>query len=74
MNKFKRTKIKKVIEEMHKIIMQLNNIKTAEENDFDNMPENLQNSINGNKSEEAIDILEEAIENLEETCGMLNEI
>ena len=41
---------------------------------FDNMPENLQGSIRGEESENAIDALNEAIENLDSVIDSLNEI
>ena len=45
-----------------------------EENYFDNMPENLQGSLRGEESEEAIDVITEAIELLENCIDNLNEI
>ena len=41
---------------------------------FDNMPENLQYSMRGEESQEAIDCMSEAISNLEEAIDQLNEI
>lgn len=41
---------------------------------FDNMPENLQLSSNGERSEEAIDILDNAVEKLDEVVELLNTI
>lgn len=46
-----------------------------EENDaYDNMPENLQYSIRGEESSEAIDNLQEAVDLLEEVIDIINDI
>lgn len=46
-----------------------------EENDaYDNMPENLQYSIRGEESSEAIDNLQEAVDLLEEAIDIINDI
>lgn len=46
-----------------------------EENDaYDNMPENLQYSIRGEESSEAIDNLQEAVDLLEEAINLINDI
>ena len=47
---------------------------TDEQIAFDNMPENLQLSSNGERSEEAIDILDNAVEKLDEVVELLNTI
>ena len=52
----------------------LESILSDEENYFDNMPENLQGSIRGEESEEAINSLNEAIEVIENCIDLLNEI
>lgn len=54
-------------------IEQLEEIKSEEEDAFYNMPENLQSSIRGMESEEAIDMLEEALGYLEEILDLEDE-
>ena len=51
---------------LYTCISMLEDIKNDEEDAFFNMPENLQGSMRGMESEEAIDSLEEAIEYLED--------
>lgn len=74
MNKQRRTDIKTVISKLEAIKSELNSILIAEENVFDSMPENLQGSMRGEESEEAIDCMNEAIDSLEEAISQLEEI
>ena len=52
----------------------LQRILDEEQNVFDNMPENLQGSLRGSESEDAIDIMEECIEDLEKIVDELGNI
>ena len=54
-------------------IDKLEDIKSEEEDAFYNMPENLQSSSRGMESEEAIDMLEEALGYLEEILDQEDE-
>lgn len=74
MNKQRRTDIKTVISKLEAIKSELNSILIAEENVFDSMPENLQGSMRGEESEEAIDCMNEAIDSLEEAISQLEMI
>lgn len=74
MNKQRRTDIKTVISKLEAIKSELNSILIAEENVFDSMPENLQGSMRGEESEEAIDCMNEAVDSLEEAISQLEEI
>ena len=74
MNKERRNKIKKIIQEIERIKNNLQTILQDEEFAFDNMPENLQSSMRGEESEEAIECISEAVDNLEETVDKLSEI
>lgn len=58
---------------LHTCIGMLEDIKSEEEDAFDNMPENLQSSVRGMESEEAIDMLEEALGYLEEILDLEDE-
>lgn len=73
MNKARLKKIKKVAEEIEKIAGELSvandelrDLLYEEEDYHDNMPENLQYSYQGERSEEAIDIMNDATEKLDE--------
>ena len=74
MNKERRNKIKKIIQEIERIKNNLQTILQDEEFAFDNMPENLQSSMRGEETEEAIECISEAVDNLEETVDKLSEI
>lgn len=74
MNKQRRADIKTVISKLEAIKSELNSILIAEENVFDSMPENLQGSMRGEESEEAIDCMNEAVDSLEEAISQLEEI
>lgn len=74
MNKDRRKSISDNIKLLENIKSKLEDILSDEEMYFDNMPENLQGSIRGEESENAIDALNEAIENLDSVIDSLNEI
>ena len=74
MNKQRRKQIKDNIDSLETIKSKLEGILSDEENYFENMPENLQGSMRGEESEEAIDILNEIIDTLGECIDSLSEI
>ena len=74
MNKERRNKIVKIINDIENIKSNLQDVLSDEEFAFDNMPENLQSSMRGEESEEAIEILSEAIDALRTACENLEEI
>lgn len=83
MNKARRKRIASVIHTLENIIDydliestkdELEDILYEEEDAYDNMPENLQYSIRGEESSDAIDSLQEAIDALEEAIDTLNEL
>ncbi len=76
MNKARRKELSEVIkglgviqdkDDLYSIINDLDNIKSDEEDYYDNIPENLQYSQKAEDSEQAID-------NLEEALNLLNEV
>ena len=74
MNKQRRNAIKNVISDMTQVIGLLNDILSDEEESFENMPEGLQQSENGIASEEAQEVLNDAISALEDVVECLSEI
>ena len=52
----------------------LRSVLSEEETAFENIPENLQCSIRGEESEESIDYMNEAIDSLENAIEQLREI
>ena len=74
MNKQRLGEIKKIIDNVNECKDDLDDVMADEQIAFDNMPENLQLSSNGERSEEAIDILDNAVEKLDEVVVLLNTI
>lgn len=74
MNKQRRKRIQEIKKKLIVIKDELNSVLYEEQMVFDNMPENLQCSIKGSESEDAIDILEECSEDLEKIIDRLIEI
>ena len=74
MNNERRKQLRKLIEKMEILKDELETIESDEQEYFDAMPENLQGSINGMNSEEAVDKMADAIVCVEEAIGMIEEI
>lgn len=74
MNKQRRQHIKKNIDALEAIKSNLECILSEEEDYFNNMPENLQGSMRGEDSEEAIDVLSEMIDIIDECIDGLSDI
>ena len=81
MNNQRRKKLKNIMVVIESIssrlsdcIDDLNLVLYDEEEAFDNMPENLKYSERGERSQEAISVLEDSIENLEGVISNLDDI
>lgn len=74
MNKQRRKEIGNQIKLLEAVKSNLEIILSDEEYYFDNMPENLQGSMRGEDAENAIDLLTESIELLQNACDNLEEI
>ena len=74
MNKNRRQQLKEWIKRIEVIKSELESICSDEEMYFDSMPENLQGSLNGMNSEEAIDQMNEAVASIEEAIETIEEI
>lgn len=83
MNKARRKRIASVIETLENITDydlietikgEIEDILWEEDDAYNNMPENLQYSIRGEESSDAIDNLQEAVDALEEAIDALNEL
>jgi len=73
MNKQRRKKINVIIEQMHNLITEIEQIKDDEETAFENLPDSLTETANAKKSEEAIDTMVEVIDDMDTTIEKLNE-
>ena len=74
MNKQRRKQISDQIKLIEQAKSNLESILSDEEFSFDNMPENLQGSMRGEESQEAIDIMSEVIDILSDVCDNLENI
>ncbi len=74
MNKARRQQLKKWLEDMEAIKSELEMICSDEEESFDNMPEGVKASQNGMNSEEAIDIMNEAVSSIENAISVIEDI
>jgi hypothetical protein len=73
MNNNRRKAISRVIEQLEIIKNDIEVILDEEQDSFDSMPENLQDSERGQVSQDAIDNLESAVDSIEEVLESLNE-
>lgn len=71
MNKQRREKIREIRNEIESCKDKLQIILDEEQDYFDNMPENLQGSMRGSDSEDAIDTMEGCIDELDEVIKEL---
>lgn len=74
MNKQRRNEIQNILSEIQNIKSRLEMVQMNEEMAFDNMPENLQYSMRGEESQEAIDSMSTAVDSLEEAICNLSDI
>lgn len=74
MNKQRRNEIANILTELENLKSKLDNVLSEEQMMFDNMPENLQYSMRGEESQEAIDNMEGAVSNLEDAISQLEDI
>lgn len=74
MNKERRTQIKKLTNELEDVKTKLKYILRKEEGILDNTPENLQVTDRYSESENAIDVLDDVVDDLESAIESLNEI
>lgn len=65
MNNERRKRIERLINQINLLKRELQDVLDDEQFSFDNMPENLQSSMRGIISEEAIEYLQEALDALE---------
>ena len=73
MNNKRRKALMEINSKLENIKSELESCLCEEQNYFDNMPENLQSSVRAMDSEEAIDNMEIANDNLDEIINLLNE-
>lgn len=73
MNNERRKLLEKLIRPIEDIKSQVETILEEDQAAYDNIPENLQNSQNGEKAQNAISAIENAVQSLEESIENINE-
>lgn len=71
MNKKRRAEVDRIIAVLSDVKERIANVHYEEENAFDNMPENLQESMRAEEMQEWIDLLEEASDGIDEVIETL---
>lgn len=74
MNKERRERLRNVIRAIQNVTDNLKSILDDEQWAYDSMPENLQCSMRGSDSEEAISTMEEAQENLQQAIDLIQDV
>lgn len=74
MNKARRAHIKEICGQLKALSEDLGGILDEEQDSFDSIPENLQDSERAQESEDAIDNIDDAIVSLEEAIDSLRDV
>lgn len=74
MNKDRRNKISGILSILNEVAIKLNSIYCEEELAFDSIPENLQGSLRSETIEEGLEILDEAIDDLNNAREKLEDL
>ena len=74
MNKARRKRISDAIEKLEKIMAEFEDIRDDEQDCFDNLPENLQYSERGETMEEAVDVLDTVLDNINDAIDAAREL
>ena len=69
MNDIRRNELEEIYNDLMEICDRLENVKCDEEEYYDNIPENLKYSERGERAEEAVSALEDALEEIGEALG-----
>lgn len=73
MNKIRRQKLQKIIEDLIKSKNELENVMDDERLSFDNLSEGLQATMRGSAMEEAIDNLDSAMDSINEAIDYISD-
>lgn len=74
MNKDRRTRLSEISDKIAEIISDLEEIRDEEETAFENLPESLQESVRGQELQEAIDGMNDMLENLEYIPNQIDDL
>lgn len=73
-NKLRRIELAKAKELLNEIYDIIDSIKTDEEDAFNNLPDSLQQTDRGERMEDNIDYLDDALDHIQNVCNILNNI
>lgn len=73
MNKERRKRLKKIHEMLSEVCSELESVKDEEEENFENIPENLQNSERYDKAAHTVELLEDACCYLDDVMQFVEE-
>lgn len=74
MNKIRRKQLDKIAAELEAIRERIEAIRDEEQDYFDNMPEAFQDGEKGERTQEAISLLEDVFENVDGAIDYLNDL
>ena len=74
MNKARRKAIEKISEQLEELQAELQELRDAEEEAYDNLPESLQEGEKGDAMQEAIDNMESADSSIQDAIDYLGEL
>ncbi len=74
MNKERRGELAEIVEQLEIAKDEIENVKSEEEEAYYNLPEQFQTSTNGEKMQENIDEMDDAISTIEEVITKLNNL
>ena len=74
MNKFRRQELREAIEALSSVSDIINEVLSEEQDSFDNLPESFQYSERGEKMEDNISDMENAVSNIDDIIELLEEV
>lgn len=74
MNKYRRSILKSVIERLETAIQKIESVKEDEQEAYDNLPDNLNDTDRANDMYENVDDMEDAVSSLQDIIDQLQEI
>lgn len=74
MNKIRRQELAEVLDTLDEAISQVEDVRDEEQEAYDNLPENFQESSRGQDMQEAIDSMDSIIRSIEDVKSMITDV
>lgn len=74
MNKLRRQELAEVLDTLDEAIGQIEDVRDEEQEAYDNLPENFQESSRGQDMQEAIDSMDSIIRSIEDVKSMITDV